>query len=66
MAFLQRYRIQMIQWRNLNFDPIRYWNIMRRVGQPGQPLGMKRVVETLQKKFPQLRHGYFNPPKERF
>jgi pyruvate-formate lyase-activating enzyme len=25
VAFLKRHPINMIQWRNLNFDPIRYW-----------------------------------------
>jgi len=26
IAFIEKYPINMIQWRNLNFDPIRYWS----------------------------------------
>jgi pyruvate-formate lyase-activating enzyme len=64
--FLQQYRIHMIQWRNLNFDPHRYWKIMARAGKSGPPLGMTAMMETIRKRFPGLKHGYFNPPRERF
>ena len=64
--FLKQHRIHMIQWRNLNFDPLRYLKIMDGVAPNGRPIGMKRMLEQIRKEFPNLKHGYFNPPKEKF
>ncbi len=64
--FLNRYPIQMIQWRNLNFDPLRYFKIMNRAAQNGKPIGMQRLLEQVRQEFPNLKFGYFNPPKEKF
>jgi molybdenum cofactor biosynthesis enzyme MoaA len=64
--FLQNYPIQMIQWRNLNFDPIRYWKKMDAVASHGRPIGVKNLLSRTHRKFPQLKFGYFNPPKENF
>jgi MoaA/NifB/PqqE/SkfB family radical SAM enzyme len=60
------YPINMIQWRNLNFDPKKYWKIMSAVSKPGKPMGMHRIISQIKETFPQVKHGYFNPPKERF
>ncbi len=65
-SFVKQHDIQMIQWRNLNYDPLRYWKTMNQVSSGGYPLGMKPLVEDMRRKFPALRHGYFNPPKEKF
>ena len=56
----------MIQWRNLNFDPQRYLQQMRQAAPLGPPVGMDRLLQMVGKRFPGLRFGYFNPPKERF
>ncbi|MGB8426575.1 MAG: radical SAM protein, partial [Desulfobacterales bacterium] len=64
--FLRRHPVQMIQWRNLNYDPLRYWEMMTTVQRPGTPLGMWVVFDEIRRRFPALRHGYFNPPKEKF
>lgn len=66
VRFIDTHRIDMIQWRNLNFDPLKYIRIMSKVGDSGQPEGMDTVIQTLKEKFPELRHGYFNPPKSTF
>lgn len=66
VRFVDTYKIDMIQWRNLNFDPVKYIRIMSKVGESGQPEGMDTVIQILKKKFPKLRHGYFNPPKSAF
>ncbi|UCD33630.1 MAG: radical SAM protein [Desulfobacterales bacterium] len=66
MAFLRRHPINMIQWRNLNFDPIRYWRAMFDIEGHGPPMGMKRLLSKIRALFPNLKFGYFNPPKERF
>ena len=64
--FIGRHRIHMIQWRNLNYDPNRYWREMNAVGKSGPPSGMHQLFGRVQKEFPNLMVGYFNPPKEKF
>jgi pyruvate-formate lyase-activating enzyme len=64
--FLKPYPIHMIQWRNLNFDPLRYYKIMSDVIPDGAPIGMKNLLAQIRREFPQLKFGYFNPPKEKF
>lgn len=64
--FLKRYPIQMIQWRNLNFDPLRYYKIMGAVAPNGAPIGMRNLLKQIRQEFPRLKFGYFNPPKEKF
>jgi molybdenum cofactor biosynthesis enzyme MoaA len=66
MRFLENHPLNMIQWRNLNFDPVRYWNKMNRVVVHGKPIGMENLLERVQKQFPKVKFGYFNPPKEKF
>lgn len=60
---ISKTKVDMIQWRNLNYDPLLYFKRMKVV--PGEKLlGMKFVFDRLRKQFPNLRHGYFNLPKE--
>jgi pyruvate-formate lyase-activating enzyme len=65
-VFLEKHPVHMIQWRNLNFDPQRYLHRMRAAAPLGPPVGMARLLQMVRKRFPGLRFGYFNPPKERF
>jgi pyruvate-formate lyase-activating enzyme len=64
--FLQQVPVNMIQWRNLNFDPVRYWKKMETAEPPGEPIGMEKLLQQVRKQFPNLKFGYFNPPKENF
>ena len=66
LAFLKDRPISMIQWRNLNFDPLRYCQIMSQVTKHGTPIGMKSLLDSIHEAFPKLIYGYFNPPKESF
>jgi hypothetical protein len=66
MAFLEDHPIHMIQWRNLNFDPLRYWKAMGAAVPLGEPLGMDALIRDIRRRFPELKFGYFNPPKEKF
>jgi hypothetical protein len=66
MAFLKNHPIHMIQWRNLNFDPLRYWKAMGAAAPLGEPLGMDALIREIRLRFPGLKFGYFNPPKEKF
>jgi hypothetical protein len=56
----------MIQWRNLNFDPLRYWKSMTAAAPLGEPMGMEALIREIRRGFPKLKFGYFNPPKEKF
>jgi pyruvate-formate lyase-activating enzyme len=64
--FLKSYCIHMIQWRNLNFDPVRYYKIMSDAASNGAPIGMENLLKQIRHEFPSLKFGYFNPPKEKF
>jgi len=64
--FIYQHPINMIQWRNLNFDPQRYWKFMSAADELGTPVGMHRVIRQVKESFPNVKHGYFNPPKEKF
>ena len=64
--FLSAYPIHMIQWRNLNFDPKKYWETMSAVSGTGKSVGMHRIISQIKESFPHVKHGYFNPPKEKF
>jgi len=64
--FLNQHPINMIQWRNLNFDPVRYWKVMSNAAPQGSPLGMKNILQQIKASFPNLMYGYFNPPKKKF
>ena len=65
-VFLEKHPLHLIQWRNLNFDPQRYLEIMGRAAPMGPPVGMKQLLQMIRKRFPALQFGYFNPPKEKF
>ncbi len=66
MRFIDRHPVDFIQWRNLNFDPMRYLAIMEKVQKSGKPIGMERLLKQIKNRFPNITYGYFNPPKEHF
>lgn len=63
LAFLKNHPVQMIQWRNLNFDPLKYLHRMNRASRHGRPVGMTTVLAGIRAAYPDLRFGYFNPPR---
>lgn len=66
LVFLRRHPVHMIQWRNLNYDPIRYWRAMGAAAPFSAPMGMEVLMARIRREFPRLKFGYFNPPKEKF
>jgi pyruvate-formate lyase-activating enzyme len=62
LDFLQDTRPNFIQMRNLNMDPDLYLNAVGRPSRPG--VGVDRLMEMVHARFPAIRFGYFNPPKE--
>jgi pyruvate-formate lyase-activating enzyme len=65
-VFLEKHPLHLIQWRNLNIDPQHYLRTMNQVTPLGPPVGMNRLLQMIAKRFPNLRYGYFNPPKEAY
>ncbi len=65
VKFLERYPVNMIQWRNLNYDPLIYCRIMEDAGGRSPGMGMAEIIRLLKTRFPYLMHGYFNPPREK-
>ena len=63
--FVVRHRVDMIQWRNLNYDPLQYFRDLGLSGRPAEYLGMSRILRELSAELPRLRMGYFNPKKPR-
>jgi len=60
-ALVRRYGVDMVQWRNLNYDPLRYFEkISANVGR-NEMVGIKEEMRSLKKEFPELKMGYFNP-----
>ena len=65
LGFLREHTIDMIQWRNLNYDPVAYWAELREA-YDDKPIGIRNLLWEVQRRFPRILHGYFNPGKERW
>jgi len=50
----------MIQWRNLNIDPDWYIEEMG-IDFSSENIGVKKVIDNVREKFPDVQFGYFNP-----
>jgi pyruvate-formate lyase-activating enzyme len=59
---IRKYKVDMIQWRNLNYDPVRYFEVLK-VPVAGRTdlVGIRQVIDSIRKEFPHLKMGYFNP-----
>jgi hypothetical protein len=57
-ALIESAGVRMIQWRNLNIDPDLYLATVP-AGTGG--IGIPAAMETVRRRFPHVRHGYFNP-----
>jgi pyruvate-formate lyase-activating enzyme len=57
--FVHRHRVHQVQLRSLNVDP--HW-LLRQVPERTQGIGMRRFVEALQVRCPQLQLGNFTRP----
>lgn len=62
-GLIKCYSIDMIQWRNLNYDPLRYFKKMGLAIKENEMLGIPRIMAALRAEYPGLRMGYFNPIK---
>jgi wyosine [tRNA(Phe)-imidazoG37] synthetase (radical SAM superfamily) len=58
---VEKYRPDFIQLRNLNMDPDYYFDSLQ-YSHPRKTLGIRKWFAMIQKDFPKLKFGYFNPP----
>ena len=56
--------LSMIQWRSFNIDPDWYLGKMG-IGDTGECMGIKQMMDLIHEEFPNVKFGYFNPPIER-
>ncbi|RPJ80769.1 MAG: radical SAM protein, partial [Acidobacteria bacterium] len=64
LRLIRETRLDMIQMRNLSIDPEQY---LRTLPPPrGKCLGIRAVLRTIRREFPEVEIGYFNRPKELF
>ncbi len=59
-ALMEKTGLDLIQMRNLNMDPEWYLESMPSA-EESKPLGIRRLVQNISKRFPHVRLGYFNP-----
>lgn len=58
---IKDYDIDMVQWRNLNFDPVLYFKKLKIENGGVRLLGIRQVINSLKQEHPKLLTGYFNP-----
>ncbi|MBF0493976.1 MAG: radical SAM protein, partial [Candidatus Omnitrophica bacterium] len=63
--FIHKNRVDMIQWRNLNYDPMDYFRKMKITPARGEMIGVDVLINSVHKEFPRLLKGYFNPSRRR-
>lgn len=65
IRFLGRTGIDMIQWRNLNFDPDAYRRKLK-ISVPKEEMeGVRELIKHVHDRFPEVMKGYFNPSRGR-
>jgi pyruvate-formate lyase-activating enzyme len=59
-ALVERTNLDLIQWRNMNIDPEIYLAELG-LDPPEERMGIEQLISDLKRRFPRLKHGYFNP-----
>ncbi len=61
-SLIAKFGIDMIQWRNLNYDPLLYFKILKSPTlKIADLIGIRQEINILKRQFPRLMMGYFNP-----
>lgn len=63
--FIKKTKINMIQTRNLNIDPDWYIRQLDLDDICAESIGISGWLKMIQKYFPWIKLGYFNPPREK-
>lgn len=61
--FIEIHRVDMIQWRNLNYDPLQYFRDLELTVEEMEMVGMENVSAGIRRKFTHMLSGYFNPTR---
>ncbi len=61
---LERYPVHMIQTRNFNIDPDYYFETID--FREDEPLGIRNMLNMTRERYPEIKLGYYNPPREKF
>ncbi|MFC1548951.1 radical SAM protein [Candidatus Omnitrophota bacterium] len=59
--FIGRTNADMVQWRNLNYDPLAYFRSLRVNVKREEMMGVNALIHSVEKEFPGVMKGYFNP-----
>jgi len=62
---LDKVKIDMIQWRNLNYDPIAYFRKLGIKVKRSHMIGIDTLIRKVDEEYPVVMKGYFNPSKRR-
>jgi len=63
-SFISEHKIDMVQFRNLNLDPL---YLAEKIELPsGKEQGVAVLIAEIKQRFPGLKTGYFNLPREKF
>jgi len=62
---IEHHHVDMIQWRNLNYDPLAYFRELKVSVSISEMYGMREAISSLRARFPGLLMGYFNPVRAR-
>lgn len=60
-SLIDETKLDLIQLRNLNIDPEWYLSSLKAQKNPKQ-IGIRKLINSLKRQFPDVRLGYFNPP----
>ncbi|MCD4780325.1 MAG: radical SAM protein [Candidatus Omnitrophica bacterium] len=63
--FMDVLNIDMIQWRNLNFDPLMYFELLHFSPDSQKMLGIDNLIHSIHRQYPHIMKGYFNPSRRR-
>lgn len=63
--FIPGRKVDMIQWRNLNYDPAAYFRDIKAPAGNDGFIGMAELIRKVHAKYPRVMKGYFNPSRKR-
>lgn len=61
---LEQTQVNMIQARNMNIDPEWYIDQLKLQQLSSENMGIRNWLEHLRTRYPRIKFGYFNPPRE--
>ncbi len=59
-GLIEKYKVNMIQWRNFNIDPEWYLSEIS-LPKSGKTIGVKKLIDLVKARYPWVYNGYFNP-----